>query len=67
MFTHLLAIATAACSTPTARNDVPGYAAAVQGDPRFENTFRHECADVDGVRMHYATGGSGTPVVLMNR
>ncbi|MET9634144.1 alpha/beta hydrolase [Lentzea sp. NPDC006480] len=28
--------------------------------------FRHEYADVDGVRMHYVTGGSGTPVVLIH-
>jgi pimeloyl-ACP methyl ester carboxylesterase len=28
--------------------------------------FRHEFAEVDGVRMHYVTGGSGTPVVLVH-
>jgi hypothetical protein len=58
--TLLLTIGTAACSTPTAGDDVPAYAAVTQDDPRFENTFRHEFADVDGVRMHYVTGGSGT-------
>lgn len=72
MLTLLLTIVTAACSmstsksTPTAGEEVPAYAAATQDDPRFENTFRHEFADVDGVRMHYVTGGSGTPVVLIH-
>ncbi|HEX8868912.1 MAG TPA: alpha/beta hydrolase [Lentzea sp.] len=28
--------------------------------------FRHGYAEVDGVRMHYVTGGSGTPVVLVH-
>ncbi|MEU9609314.1 alpha/beta hydrolase [Streptomyces sp. NPDC048057] len=62
----LLTIATAACSTPSADGDVPAHAAATQNDPRFTDTFRHEFADVDGVRMHYVTGGSGTPVVLVH-
>ncbi|GAA5107693.1 alpha/beta fold hydrolase [Nocardia iowensis] len=63
--TVLLTIGTAACATPAA-DDVLPYAAATQGDPQFENTFRHEFADVDGVRMHYVTGGSGPPVVLIH-
>ncbi|MEW9556205.1 alpha/beta fold hydrolase [Nonomuraea sp. NPDC050783] len=63
--TLLLTIGTAACSAPTA-GDVPSYAVATQNDPEFDNTFRHEFADVDGVRMHYVTGGSGTPVVLVH-
>ncbi|MFI5718046.1 alpha/beta fold hydrolase [Nocardia sp. NPDC051750] len=61
----LLTFGTAACSAPTATT-APPYAAATQGDPDFENTFRHEFADIDGVRMHYVTGGSGTPVVLIH-
>ncbi|MGW7533902.1 alpha/beta fold hydrolase [Amycolatopsis sp. NPDC054798] len=61
----VLAIGTAACSTPTSA-EVPSYAAATQNDPAFQNTFRHEFADVDGVRMHYVAGGSGTPVVLIH-
>lgn len=40
--------------------------AATRDDPEFEETFRHEFASVDGVRMHYVTGGSGTPVVLLH-
>ncbi|KOX30086.1 alpha/beta hydrolase [Saccharothrix sp. NRRL B-16348] len=55
----------AACSAPTA-GDVAPYAVATQNDPAFQGTFRHEFADVDGVRMHYVTGGSGTPVVLIH-
>lgn len=61
----LLTICTAACSTPTAK-DVPSYTVATRDDPQFTSTFRHEFADVDGVRMHYVTGGSGPPVVLIH-
>ncbi|WP_406631064.1 alpha/beta fold hydrolase [Amycolatopsis sp. WGS_07] len=57
----LLAIGSAACSTP-----LEPYAAATQDDPAFQGTFRHEFADVNGVRMHYVTGGSGSPVVLIH-
>jgi pimeloyl-ACP methyl ester carboxylesterase len=46
--------------------DTPAHAAATQDDPEFEGTFRHEFASVDGVRMHYVTGGSGSPVVLIH-
>ncbi|MEU7143609.1 alpha/beta hydrolase [Nocardia sp. NPDC046473] len=60
----LLTIGSAACATSAA--DVPAYALATQNDPQFEKTFRHEFADVDGVRMHYVTGGTGTPVVLIH-
>ncbi|MEU7899940.1 alpha/beta hydrolase [Nonomuraea sp. NPDC049152] len=63
--TLLLTICTAACSTPAA-DDVPPYAVATRDDAQFTSTFRHEFADVDGVRMHYVTGGSGPPVVLIH-
>ncbi|MFD9958202.1 alpha/beta fold hydrolase [Amycolatopsis sp. NPDC058986] len=63
--TLVLTIGTAACSTPST-GEVAPYAAATQSDPQFGNTFRHEFADVDGVRMHYVTGGKGTPVVLIH-
>ncbi|GHC86916.1 alpha/beta fold hydrolase [Streptomyces flavofungini] len=69
LLTALLTIATAACSTPASEDsggDVPAYAAATHDDPRFAKTFRHRFADVDGVRMHYVTGGSGPPVVLLH-
>lgn len=46
--------------------DVPPYAALTQHDPQFTETFQHEFATVDGVRMHYVAGGSGTPVVLLH-
>lgn len=61
----LLTIFTAACGAPNAA-EIPPYAAATHEDPDFEGTFRHEFADIDGVRMHYVTGGSGTPVVLIH-
>lgn len=63
--TLLLTVGAAACSAPTA-GDVAPHAVATQGDPAFDGVFRHEFADVDGVRMHYVTGGSGTPVVLVH-
>ncbi|MEU0239542.1 alpha/beta hydrolase [Nocardiopsis sp. NPDC006198] len=62
----LLMVGAAACATPAPEEEVPPYAAATRGDPGFEGTFRHEFADVDGVRMHYVTGGSGTPLVLIH-
>ncbi|MGW3867030.1 alpha/beta fold hydrolase, partial [Streptomyces sp. NPDC005047] len=66
LLTLLLTIAATACSAPAAVDDAPAYAAVTQDDPRFEKGFRHEFADVDGVRMHYVKGGSGTPVVLIH-
>ncbi|MCP9624328.1 alpha/beta hydrolase [Nocardia otitidiscaviarum] len=62
LFTFLLGVG--ACA-PTAA-DIAPYAAVTHEDPAFANVFRHEFADVDGVRMHYVTGGSGTPVVLIH-
>ncbi|WP_407690771.1 alpha/beta fold hydrolase [Saccharothrix syringae] len=59
-----LVIATAACSAPAGQ--LPPHAAATAQDPGFASTFRHEFADVDGVRLHYVTGGSGSPVVLLH-
>ncbi|MEV6235153.1 alpha/beta hydrolase [Lentzea sp. NPDC051838] len=40
-------------------------ACSAQAEAELEG-FRHEYTDVDGVRMHYVTGGSGTPVVLIH-
>lgn len=54
----------AACSAPDVGAEP--YAAITRDDPRFSGTFRHAFADVDGVRMHYVTGGSGSPVVLIH-
>ncbi|MGI5500299.1 alpha/beta fold hydrolase [Lentzea sp. CA-135723] len=53
-----------ACATPAA--ETPAHAAITQNDPAFQKAFRHEFADVDGVKMHYVTGGSGSPVVLLH-
>lgn len=61
----LLVAAATACSAPPAP-EVPAHARATHADARFTDTFRHEFADVDGVRMHYVTGGRGTPVVLLH-
>ncbi|MBB5907813.1 alpha/beta fold hydrolase [Actinoalloteichus hymeniacidonis] len=61
----LLTFGAAACATP-AVEDIAPHAVATHDDPAFDHTFRHEFADVDGVRMHYVTGGSGSPVVLIH-
>lgn len=63
--TVLLTIGIAACSTPTV-DDIPPHAVATHDDPAFRDVFRHGFADVDGVRMHYVAGGSGSPVVLIH-
>lgn len=60
----LLAMVTAACATTAPA--APSYATVTLGDPEFESTFQHEFADIDGVRMHYVTGGHGSPVVLIH-
>ncbi|WP_460889752.1 alpha/beta fold hydrolase [Promicromonospora xylanilytica] len=68
----LLVTGLAACGPTESRQaDAPPaagttHAAATRDDPEFEETFRHEFASVDGVRMHYVTGGSGSPVVLLH-
>lgn len=51
-----------ACSTA----ETPSHATATANDPVFQKTFRHEFADVDGLRMHYVKGGTGSPVVLIH-
>ncbi|MDX8029209.1 alpha/beta hydrolase [Lentzea sp. BCCO 10_0856] len=40
--------------------------AGCSSGPALHDGFRHEHTDVDGVRMHYVTGGSGSPVVLLH-
>ncbi|WP_433323109.1 alpha/beta fold hydrolase [Spirillospora sp. CA-294931] len=61
----LAVLLTTHCAAAPAK-EIPHYAVATSGDPKFSKTFRHEFADVDGVRMHYVTGGSGPPVVLLH-
>jgi pimeloyl-ACP methyl ester carboxylesterase len=43
-----------------------GYDAATRDDAEFNRQFTHETADVDGVKMHYVTGGTGEPLVLLH-
>ncbi|WP_067813944.1 alpha/beta fold hydrolase [Nocardia inohanensis] len=62
-FALLLTSVSAACDSGPV---VAPYAAITQQDPAFSKTFRHEFTEVGGVRMHYVTGGSGTPVVLIH-
>lgn len=42
------------------------FDSATRDDAEFNRQFRHEFADVDGVRMHYVTGGTGDPLVLLH-
>ncbi|WP_431982700.1 alpha/beta fold hydrolase [Streptomyces qinglanensis] len=42
------------------------YDSATQHDTEFNATFRHEFAEVRGVRMHYVTGGRGPALVLLH-
>ena len=69
---------TTACTTGEARapggtpspavvdTGVPGVDAATRDDAAFNRRFRHGAADVDGVQMHYVTGGTGAPLVLLH-
>ncbi|MFI2665850.1 alpha/beta fold hydrolase [Micromonospora carbonacea] len=68
---------TTACTTSGGRAQHPaapqasavvaaGYDAATREDAEFNRQFRHETADVDGVKMHYVTGGAGEPLVLLH-
>ena len=53
-----------ACGSSTAT--APPYENVTRGDTAFASQFRHEFADVDGVKMHYVTGGKGAPLVLLH-
>ncbi len=71
-------VLTAACATgagpapgeppsrPVVEASVPAFDSATRNDAEFNRVFRHEFADVDGVRMHYVTGGTGPPLVLQH-
>jgi alpha/beta hydrolase fold len=52
--------------TATAGSAAPGFDSATRDDAEFNRQFRHEFADVDGLRMHYVTGGTGPPLVLLH-
>jgi pimeloyl-ACP methyl ester carboxylesterase len=55
------------CARPgRQRRDFPaGYDAATRRDAAFNATFVHCFSWVDGVRMHYVTGGKGTQTLLL--
>lgn len=66
-----LALMLAGCGDRVASSEPAGaiedtHTAATSDDPEFNRTFSHEFAEVDGVRMHYVTGGSGPPLVLLH-
>ncbi len=66
----LVAMATAvlatACGTASAPPPIAAFDSATKDDTAFNQQFRHEFADVDGMRMHYVTGGSGPALVLLH-
>lgn len=45
--------------------EAASFDAATRDDAAFNEQFSHEFAQVDDVRMHYVTGGSGPPLVLL--
>lgn len=55
----------AASGKATAVASAP-YDSATRDDAEFNRRFRHETADVGGVKMHYVTGGTGEPLVLLH-
>ncbi|HYN92936.1 MAG TPA: epoxide hydrolase N-terminal domain-containing protein, partial [Pilimelia sp.] len=67
---------TSACTTdagpaptptrPAAAAGAASFDSATRDDAEFNRRCRHEFADVDGVRMHYVTGGTGEPLVLLH-
>lgn len=63
-FAAALVLLTSACGT--AGDPVPAHEKVTRGDAGFAQRFRHEFADVDGVKMHYVTGGRGAPLVLLH-
>lgn len=57
-----LATAVLLASTTRAQASDP----AQMSEREFDRTFTHRTADVNGVKMHYVTGGKGDPVVLLH-
>lgn len=53
-------------STSSAIGAMTTYDAATRDDAAFNQQFQHKFADVDGVRMHYVTGGTGPALVLLH-
>jgi pimeloyl-ACP methyl ester carboxylesterase len=49
-----------------AATGTPGFDSATRYDAEFNRRFTHRFADVQGVRMHYVTGGTGAPLVLLH-
>lgn len=50
----------ASCAAPA------GFDTATRDDSAFNASFRHEFRDVDGVRMHLVSGGTGPVLVLVH-
>lgn len=50
----------------TGATGASAFDAATRDDDAFNRQFTHEFAVVDDVRMHYVTGGTGPPLVLLH-
>lgn len=65
-----LPLALAGCASPGAESPQSGSssesASATKQDDSFNRTFTHKTAQVDDVEMHYVTGGTGEPLVLLH-
>ncbi|MEU4684086.1 alpha/beta fold hydrolase [Streptomyces xinghaiensis] len=55
-----------AAHRPATAAGTASFDTATRDDAEFNRLFRHEFALVDGVRMHYVTGGTGEPLVLLH-
>ena len=61
-----VAAPSAASAVQAGAADPEGFDAATRDDEQFNATFEHGFAEVDGVEMHYVTGGEGPAVVLLH-
>ncbi|QKW15129.1 hypothetical protein [Verrucosispora sp. NA02020] len=62
----LTSAATSRSATRWSRTVAAGHDAVTRDDAEFDRQFTHETADVDGVKMHDVTGGTGEPLVLLH-
>jgi len=61
-----LAVAAAGCGAPAAHDAAAPRAGATAAPQRLPPGFTEAYADVNGVKLHYMIGGSGSPVVLLH-
>ena len=47
-------------------SSVPAGPFTSVNSPEWKHTFTSKYADVNGIRLHYVTGGTGTPLILLH-